>query len=104
MRVSLGTKLNATGRFEVLPDTDVETAISELHISTNNRTMTKEDLVKLGEKLNVPAVLHILIGGYGKVKTKWLFYIFGSGGVEAITQGLAVAAITTNPWVIAGVV
>ena len=104
MTLSLENKLNETKRFEVLPDTEVEKAISELNLSSDTRKMTKNDLARLGERLNVPVVLHISIGGYGKVKTKWLFYIFGSGGIEAITQGLAAAAITSNPWVIAGIV
>ena len=104
MTLSLENKLNETKRFEVLPDTEVEKAISELNLSSDTRTMTKDDLARLGERLNVPAVLHISIGGYGKVKTKWLLYIFGSGGIESITQGLAAADITSSPWVIAGVV
>ena len=104
MAFSMQDKLNETGKFEIVPEPELARAMSELNISSHTDKMTKAELAGLGEKLNVPAVLSVTVGGYGKVKTRWLFYVFGSGGAEAAAQGLAAAAVTSNPWVIAGVV
>ena len=104
LSLSLEGKLNETGKFEIVPDTELAKAMTELNLSSPTERLTHDELARIGKKLNVPAVLGVTIGGYGKVKTKWLFYIFGSGALEAIAQGLAAAALTSNPWVIAGVV
>lgn len=48
-------------------------------------------------------LLAIDISGYGQIKRKWILLLFGSGVIEGLTQGLAVADATGNPMLGAGV-
>ena len=42
--------------------------------------------------------LKIDLSGYGSIKSKWKDYLIASGAVEAVVQGVVVAAATQNPW------
>lgn len=103
MTHELEKKLVETERFELAPDTDVERAMLELHISTSGEKMTNSELSRLGKKLDVSAVLNVTIGGYGKIKRKWKLWLIGSAISEAIFQGVITAEILGNPWIGAGI-
>ena len=38
------------------------------------------------------------LSGYGSLKTEWKYVLIGTGAVEAVAQGVLVAAATQNPW------
>lgn len=104
MTASLEDALAATGDFTVVPDTEVREAMLALSISTDSAKLTRGQLARLGGRLDAPAVLDVGVGGYGKVRKKWYLYMFLDGTGETVTQGVATAAATSNPWIIAGVV
>ena len=42
--------------------------------------------------------LNIDLSGYGSIKPRWKEILIGTGAVEAVAQGVVVAAATQNPW------
>lgn len=61
-------------------------------------------VVPFGATNEVQAILVSRIGGYGRIKKRWLVYLIGSGVIEAVVQGVVAAQAVNNTWVGAAVV
>ncbi|MDE2038680.1 MAG: hypothetical protein KGO96_10885 [Elusimicrobia bacterium] len=99
----LERRLGASYFFEVAPDSDVRRALSSEGLASSTAPWTARQARRLGRALGVQAVLLPTLSGYGKVKTRWVALLVGSGMIEGLAQGVAVAATLGNPWVAAGV-
>ncbi len=53
--------------------------------------------------LDAEAGIFLTVEAYGRVPGKWLFYLVGSGVVEAAVQGIIVEKATGNQWLALGV-
>ncbi|MBI3553626.1 MAG: hypothetical protein HY077_14105 [Elusimicrobia bacterium] len=52
--------------------------------------------------MDAQAVLAVEVGGYGKIKKKWLVWLIGAGLIEGTAQGVAVAQVA-GPWAAVGI-
>jgi hypothetical protein len=92
---SLGDRLTATGRFQVVPAAEVA------HVLADQDTMEEippEGLATIGRAVDARAVLRVELSGYGHIKSRWLAYLIGSGVAEGVAQG-AIAGAVTTVWV-----
>lgn len=106
MKDLMGTFEEQMGRsylFDVIADSDVGKALRELGHRASTAPLSSEELRRLGPALGSPVFLELRLAGYGKIKRKWLFYLVGSGMVEAAVEGAVVAEATHSPWLGAAV-
>lgn len=98
----LSSKLEQSGRFEVVPQDKVQKAFEELKLSTGAE-LNSQEIIALGKSLDVQALLRVNLGGYGKVKKKWIAWLIGTSFPEAVVQGILTIEATGNFWAAVGV-
>lgn len=105
MTSSLEDRLNDTYFFVTVPSERLDQAMTELGIESSSVPFTIEKIQRLGRAVGAQAVLVTRLSGYGKMKKKWLALLIGSGVVEGVVQGVAVAQVVKSdwvPWVVGG--
>lgn len=95
--------LAASYFFEVVPDSDVRKASQAAGLDASTAAPTSAQIEGLGKVVGAQAVLVTQLSGYGAIKKQWLFYLIGSGLAEGLAQGVAVAAVVSNPWAAVGI-
>ncbi len=96
-------KLSSSYFFEVVPDCDVRRALEAKGLRASTATLTTSEIQGVGKILGADVVLVTQLSGYGAIKKKWLLYLVGSGLAEGLAQGVAAAAIISNPWAAVGI-
>ena len=103
IRSRIETGLCESRVFEVIPDSQVDAAIDKLNIEADAQPPAPSQVLALGRALGADVVLATRISGYGRIKSKWLALLVGSGLVEGVVQGGVAAYAVGNVWVAIGV-
>jgi hypothetical protein len=70
-----------------------------LHLQPPYLPLSAEGIKTLCARLNAQALVTIRLTGYGRLKTRWVVYLIGSGVVEGIVEGSIAGGATRNVWV-----
>lgn len=81
---------------------DVEKAMAALNISTS-AALSPVQYQELAQSLKADVLLRVRVHGYGRIKTSWLWLLWGSSFGEGAVQGVVVAEAAANVWAAVGV-
>lgn len=95
-------RLSSSYLFSPLARPDVARALADLDLSASS-SLSAEQYRRLAGKLGADAVLRVRVHGYGRIKTSWLWLLWGSSFGEGAAQGVAVAEAAGNVWAAVGV-
>ena len=94
----LATNLDRSYFFQVVPPEEVQQALETFGADPAKGTLTTNQIMAIGPRLDAQMILVVKLSGYGRIKKKWMFYLIGSGVVEGTVQGIAAAVVTSSTW------
>lgn len=95
MTRAIEARLGASPYFDVVPHEQVEAALAAPGMPPDT-ALTPGQIERLGQALDVQAVLVIELSGYGQLKRRWIAILIGSGVGEGVVQGVVVAKATQS--------
>jgi hypothetical protein len=99
MTGSIEARLSASPSFTVIPAGRVKSVLDGLDMQPPYLPISAEQIKKLCARLDAQALLTVRLTGYGRLKTRWVAYLIGSGIVEGVVEGSLAGGATHNIWV-----
>ncbi len=94
----LETRLKENPSLTVIPVTR-EDLTQNPGVIPESPLLSAEQIRNLCASLDAQALMTVRLTGYGRLKTRWVVYLIGSGVVEGTVEGLVVGGATRNIWI-----
>jgi hypothetical protein len=99
MTRSIEVRLSASPYFTVIPASRVKSMMEGMDMQPPYPPFSAEQIGKLCAPLDAQVLLEVRLTGYGRLKTRWVAYLIGSGIVEGVVEGSVVGGATRNIWI-----
>jgi hypothetical protein len=99
MTASIEARLSASPSFTLIPADRVKSVMEGSGMQPPFLPLSAEQIRNLCARLDAQAILTVRLTGYGRLKTRWVAYLIGSGVVEGVVEGSLAGGATRNIWV-----